>query len=67
MGSTISINKTKPNEKYLSNDIENNEETYTDISYILNDSSEKPIQPKNTTYFQCPNHHSNCKDQRCWW
>lgn len=71
MGSTISVNKTKSNEKYLIKDNENNEEIYTDISYVLNNTSEKPsekpVTSKDKTQFKCPNHHSNCKNQRCWW
>jgi hypothetical protein len=67
MGSTISMNKTKPSEKYVIKDRENNEETYTDISYILNNTSEKPVSSKDKTQFICPNQHLNCKNERCWW
>ena len=79
MGSTISINKTKSNEKYLIKDREKNKEIYTDISYVFNtdtsyllnntseNTSEKPVTSKDKTQFKCPNNHSNCKNQRCWW
>ena len=87
MGSAISVNKTKSNEKYLIKDREKNEEIYTDISYVFNtdtsyvlnntsekpsekpseNTSQKPVTCKDKTQFICPNNHSNCKNQRCWW